>query len=219
MKRLISNITSLIVVLVLFSCSSSGQSKGKGADAGVRKVNLTAPKGKAIASFAEGCFWCSEHIFEELAGVDSAVSGYAGGKLVNPTYEQVCTETTGHAETVLVYYNPKVISYSQLLDAFFSSHDPTTLNRQGPDVGTSYRSAIFYLTPEEGELAKKAVQKWSPAFKKKIVTEIKPLTAFYRAEEYHQNYVEYNPSSGYVQNVSMPRFEQFKKTCKLTMKR
>ncbi|HCN83534.1 MAG TPA: peptide-methionine (S)-S-oxide reductase [Sphingobacteriaceae bacterium] len=219
MKRLLSNITSLVILLLFFSCNSSGQPKGKSADGGVRKVNLTASKGIAIASFAEGCFWCSEHIFEELAGVDSAVSGYAGGKVVNPTYEQVCTETTGHAETVLVYYNPKVISYSQLLDAFFSSHDPTTLNRQGPDVGTSYRSAIFYLTAEEGELAKKAVQKWTPAFKKKIVTEIKPLTAFYRAEEYHQNYVEYNPSSGYVQNVSMPRFDLFKRTCKLTMKR
>jgi peptide-methionine (S)-S-oxide reductase len=210
MKYLFNSIAIVIILLVFFSCNSNGQSK---------KVTLSAPKGKAIAAFAEGCFWCSEHIFEELAGVDSAVSGYAGGKTITPTYEQVCSETTGHAETVLVYYNPKVISYSQLLDAFFSSHDPTTLNRQGPDVGTSYRSAIFYLTPEEGDLAKKAVQKWTPEFKKKIVTEIKPLTAFYRAEEYHQNYVEYNPSAPYVQNVSMPRFDLFKRTCKLTMKR
>lgn len=210
MKHLYNTFPLLFILLVFFSCTSSGQSK---------KVSLSAPKGKAVAAFAEGCFWCSEHIFEALAGVDSAVSGYAGGKTVNPTYEQVCSETTGHAETVLVYYNPKVISYSQLLDAFFSSHDPTTLNRQGPDVGTSYRSAIFYLKPEEAELAKKAIQKWSPQFKSKIVTEVKPLTAFYRAEEYHQNYIEYNPSAPYVQNVSLPRFDQFKRTCKLTMKR
>src|SRR4051812_19702505 len=126
MKHLFNSTAVAIILLVVFSCNSNGQSK---------KVNLVAPKGKAIASFAEGCFWCSEHIFEELAGVDSAVSGYAGGKTATPTYQQVCSETTGHAETVLVYYNPKVISYSQLLDAFFSSHDPTTLNRQGPDVG------------------------------------------------------------------------------------
>ncbi len=182
-------------------------------------VNLKVPQGKAIASFAEGCFWCSEHIFEELAGVDSAVSGYAGGKTKNPTYEQVCAETTGHAESILVYYNPKKISYAQLLDVFFSSHDPTTLNRQGPDVGTSYRSAIFYSSPGEKELALQAVKKYTPTFPKPIVTEIAPLKEFYRAEEYHQNYVDYNPSSGYVQNVSMPRFQQFKRACKLKMKR
>jgi peptide-methionine (S)-S-oxide reductase len=213
MKRF-GTIPVIALAFVFFSCNLSGQSK----NGGVRKVSLTAPKGKAIASFAEGCFWCSEHIYEALAGVDSAVSGYSGGKTINPTYEQVCSETTGHAESILVYYNPKVISYSQLLDAFFSSHDPTTLNRQGPDVGNSYRSAVFYMTPAEGELVKQAIAKWKPAFKSPIVTEVKPLTAFYRAEEYHQNYVVYNPSSGYVQGVSMPRFEQFKRTCKLTMK-
>lgn len=214
MKRIIQSISVLALLIVLFSCNSSGQAQSKNTLVKIKPAN-----GKAVAAFAEGCFWCSEHIFEELAGVDSAVSGYAGGKTKNPTYEQVCTETTGHAETVLVYYDPKKISYSQLLDVFFTSHDPTTLNRQGPDEGTSYRSAVFYLTPQEGELAKEAVKKYSPRFKKAIVTEIKPLTAFYRAEEYHQNYVEYNPSSGYVQNVSMPRFQQFKRECKLKMKR
>jgi len=220
MKYLPNIIATIFITLIFFACNSSGPSPLKFFSADeVRNVSLKAPEGKAIASFAEGCFWCSEHIFEEIAGVDSAVSGYAGGKTVKPTYKEVCSETTGHAETVLVYYNPKVVSYTQLLDAFFSSHDPTTLNRQGPDVGTSYRSAIFYLSPEEGELAKKAVLKWAPTFTEPIVTEIKPLTAFYRAEEYHQNYVEYNPSSGYVQNVSMPRFDLFKRTCKLTMKK
>ncbi|WP_423149746.1 peptide-methionine (S)-S-oxide reductase MsrA [Rubrolithibacter danxiaensis] len=201
---------------IFISCNTSGQSKNSKKD---HKVNLSATPGKAVAAFAEGCFWCSEHIFEELAGVDSAVSGYAGGTTKNPTYEQVCSETTGHAETVLVYYNPKVISYSDLLDAFFTSHDPTTLNRQGPDEGTSYRSAIFYNNEQEHELAKQAVRKWTPSFKNPIVTEIAPLKAFYRAEEYHQNYTAYNPSSPYIQNVSMPRFQKFKRECKLKMKK
>jgi len=193
------------------ACNLSGQQRST-------QVKLSAPSGKAIAAFAEGCFWCSEHIFEEIAGVDSAVSGYAGGRTKNPTYEQVCTETTGHAETVLVYYNPRVVSYADLLDAFFASHDPTTLNRQGPDEGTSYRSAIFYSGPAEQELVRKAIMKWSPAFKKPIVTEVAPLKAFYRAEEYHQNYASSNPNDGYIRGVSMPRFQAFKKVCKLKLK-
>jgi peptide-methionine (S)-S-oxide reductase len=181
-------------------------------------VKLSAPANKAIAVFAEGCFWCSEHIFEEIAGVDSAVSGYTGGHLKNPTYEQVCTETTGHAEAIMVYYNPAVVSYSQLLDAFFSSHDPTTLNRQGPDEGTSYRSAIFYRNKEEEQLVRKAIMKWTPAFKKPIVTQVVALGPFYRAEESHQNYAKSNPASSYIRNVSMPRFESFKRACKLKLK-
>ncbi len=195
----------------LFSCNLAGQHK---TDA----VKTAAPPGKAIAVFAEGCFWCSEHIFEEIAGVDSAVSGYTGGHLKNPTYEQVCAETTGHAEAIMVYYNPKVISYSDLLDAFFTSHDPTTLNRQGPDIGTSYRSAIFYNTPAEEELVRKAIMKWTPAFKKPIVTEVARLKTFYRAEEYHQNYAASNPGNSYIRGVSMPRFEAFKRECKLKLK-
>ncbi|TZF86130.1 peptide-methionine (S)-S-oxide reductase MsrA (plasmid) [Pedobacter sp. BS3] len=212
MKNLIRSLTGFLA-LCLLACNSSGQAKKTDTS-----IKLTAPKGKAIAAFAEGCFWCSEHIFEEIAGVDSAVSGYAGGHVKNPTYKQVCSETTGHAETVLVYYNPKVVSYSDLLDAFFSSHDPTTLNRQGPDVGTSYRSAIFYTDASQLEQAKQAIRKWTPSFKKPIVTQLEPLKAFYRAEEYHQNYEEYNPSSAYIQGVSVPRFNAFKQKCKLQLK-
>jgi peptide-methionine (S)-S-oxide reductase len=212
MNKFVNTAGALLLLVLISSCSLMGQ------PGSVHPIKLVAPKGKAIAVFAEGCFWCSEHIFEELAGVDSAVSGYAGGHVKNPTYEQVCSETTGHAESVLVYYNPKEISYSQLLDAFFSSHDPTTLNRQGPDAGTSYRSAIFTTDTTQPALAKQAVRKWIKSFKDPIVTQIKPITAFYRAEEYHQNYVEYNPSQGYVQGVSMPRFDLFKRTCKLKMK-
>lgn len=197
--------------LLFSACNLSGQQK-------TTEVKLTTHPEKRIAVFAEGCFWCTEHIFEEIAGVDSAVSGYTGGSVKNPTYEQVCSETTGHAEAIMVYYDPKIVTYSDLLDAFFTSHDPTTLNRQGPDVGSSYRSAIFYNTKDEEELVRKAIMKWTPAFKNPIVTEVAQLKNFYRAEEEHQNYAAENPSNAYIQNVSMPRFESFKRECKLKLK-
>jgi peptide-methionine (S)-S-oxide reductase len=213
MKRYLKYLSSSLIVLLFFSCNAQTSKNRNTA------VKLVPPAGKAIAAFAEGCFWCSEHIFEDLAGVDSAVSGYSGGHTKNPTYEEVCRETTGHAEAVLVYYNPRVISYDDLLEVFFTSHDPTTLNRQGPDVGTSYRSAIFYNSEKELEAAKNAIRKFGKTFKNPIVTQLSKLTAFYRAEDYHQNYVAYNPSSGYVQNVSLPRFQAFKRTCKLKFKK
>jgi peptide-methionine (S)-S-oxide reductase len=198
----------VLATITLFSCTAQTNKKPQ-TDL---KLNLTPPTGKAVAAFAEGCFWCSEHIFEAVVGVDSAVSGYAGGKTINPTYELVNTETTGHAETVLVYYNPKVVSYAELLHVFFTSQDPTTPEQQGPDRGNSYRSIIFYSTPEEKELAEKAKVAYGPSFKKPIVSEIKPLTAFYKAEDYHQDYIEQNPYSSYVIGVSIPRYKSFEKT-------
>lgn len=197
----------------MLSCNTSGQQPKQ------TEVKVSTAGKKAVAAFAEGCFWCSEHIFEELDGVDSVVSGYAGGHTANPTYEEVCTEKTGHAETVLVYYNPSKITYAQLLDVFFTSHDPTTLNKQGPDEGSSYRSAIFYNSPEQQNMALEAIKKWTPAFKSLIVTEVAPLKKFYRAEEYHQNYAKENPYNSYIQNVSAPRFESFKRECKLKFKK
>lgn len=183
-------------------------------------MELTAPKGKAIAAFAEGCFWCSEHIFEAVVGVDSAVSGYAGGHVPDPTYELVNTETTGHAETVLVYYDPAKVSYEELTRVFFTSHDPTTKDRQGPDVGNSYRSVLFYMTPAEKTIAEKSLKEYdnSGMFSRPIVSEISELKEFYRAEEYHQDYIEHNPGSGYVRGVSLPRFEKFKRTYKGKLK-
>ena len=215
MKRYLNIIPTLSIILVLFSCDAISQKKTD-----VRKVKLTAPKGKAIAAFAEGCFWCSEHIFEAVIGIDSAVSGYAGGTVPNPTYALVNTETTGHAETVLVYYDPKVISYSELCKVFFASHDATTPDQQGPDRGSSYRSILFYTGPTEKSAAQPAVKDItnSGRFRKSIVTELKPLTEFYRAEEYHQDYIEHNPNQGYVRAVSIPRFELFKKTYKGKLK-
>lgn len=215
MKRYLNIIPALSILLVLFSCDAISQKKSD-----VRKVKLIAPKGKAIAAFAEGCFWCSEHIFESVLGVDSAISGYAGGKVPNPTYDLVNTETTGHAETVLVYYDPKLVSYAELCKVFFASHDPTTPNQQGPDKGSSYRSILFYMGEAEKVIAQQAVKDITKSgrFKKAIVTELKPLTEFYRAEEYHQDYIEHNPNQGYVKAISIPRYNLFKNTYKGKLK-
>lgn len=207
-----------ILSLIILISACNGQQKKKEGD--VRQVPLDAPAGRAIAAFAEGCFWCSEHIFEAVVGVDSAISGYAGGHTPNPTYELVNTETTGHAETVLVYYDPSKVSYEELTNVFFTSHDPTTPDRQGPDVGSSYRSILFYLTPEEKLIAEQSLQTYSQSgmFSDPIVTEIKKLEAFYRAEEYHQDYIEHNPNSPYVVGVSLPRYEKFRVTYKGQLK-
>lgn len=211
---------SIIAILAFgFSCSTNQKVSGDEAAAkttDVYKVELEAPPERAIAAFAEGCFWCSEHIFEAVVGVDSAVSGYAGGHVPDPTYELVNTETTGHAETVLVYYNPEIISYEELTKVFFTSHDPTTPDRQGPDHGNSYRSILFYSTPQELDIALKAKEEFSNSgmFSDPIVTEIAPLKEFYRAEQYHQDYIEHNPYSPYVMNVSIPRYEKWKRTYK-----
>lgn len=205
------NTYAVLIVMMTFCVSACAQKNKQ-----VREVNLIPVKGKAIAAFAEGCFWCSEHIFEAVVGVDSAVSGYAGGTTKNPTYELVNTETTGHAETVLVYYDPKIVSYEELTKVFFTSHDPTTKDRQGPDVGSSYRSILFYQTEQEKTIANQSLSSFSTSgmYKKPIVSEIKKLTAFYRAEEYHQDYIEHNPTNSYVRNVSIPRYQLFLKNYK-----
>ncbi|MEQ8303000.1 MAG: peptide-methionine (S)-S-oxide reductase MsrA [Cyclobacteriaceae bacterium] len=215
MKSLKGLISSLLIVTLFASCS--GQSKKASATqekTEVYEVSLTPPAGKAIAAFAEGCFWCSEHIFEAVVGVDSVISGYAGGTTNNPTYARVNTETTGHAETILVYYDPSIIDYKELTNVFFTSHDPTTKDRQGPDRGNSYRSILFYSTPQELDIAVAAKKRYEEGglFANPIVTEIAPLKAFYRAEGYHQDYIHHNPGSPYVIGVSIPRYELFKKT-------
>lgn len=215
MKRLFLIVPAVFAVIVLFSCDAVSQKKQD-----VRKISLKAPKGKAIAAFASGCFWCTEHIFEAVAGVDSAVSGYAGGHKANPYYELVNTETTGHAESVLVYYDPKKVTYAELVKVFFASHDPTTPDQQGPDRGSSYRSILFYSSPAEKALAQQAVRDVTKSgrFRNPIVTELKPLTEFYRAESYHQDYIEHHPNDPYVRSVSVPRYELFKKTYKGKLK-
>lgn len=163
-----------------------------------------------LAVFGGGCFWCTEAIFEELKGVVSVMPGYAGGTTTDPTYERVCTGTTGHAEVIKIEYDPEKISYSDLLTVFFATHNPTTLNRQGNDVGTQYRSAIFYTTEEQKEEAEAFIKKLNESGPT-VVTEVKPLKAFYEAEEYHRKYYKNNTDVPYCQIVINPKLEKLKK--------
>ena len=162
---------------------------------------------RETATLAGGCFWCLEAVFDPLAGVESVVSGYTGGRHPNPSYEAVCTGVTGHAEAVQVTFDPSVLSYADLLELFFAFHDPTTLNRQGPDTGTQYRSAIFVHTPEQKAIAEATVARLTAekVFPDPIVTEIVPLAEFYTAEAYHQGYYQRNPSQGYCAAVIGPK--------------
>ena len=168
------------------------------------------PDGIQTATFGAGCFWCTEAVFQQLKGVESVVSGYSGGEVKNPTYRQVCTGTTGHAEVIQITYDPKVISYADLLEAFWKTHDPTTLNRQGHDEGTQYRSVVYYHTAEQKELAEHYKQKLdeSGAFADPIVTEIAPFEKFYPAEDYHQNYFNDNGRQPYCQAVIRPKVDK-----------
>jgi peptide-methionine (S)-S-oxide reductase len=187
----------------------------------IQNESLNAAAGKLdTATFAEGCFWCTEAFFQQLKGVEKVVSGYSGGHVPNPTYEQVCTGTTGHAEASEIIYDPSVISYDQLLEAFWESHDPTTLNRQGNDVGTQYRSVIFYRNEAQKQKAEAYKQKLnaSGAFSAPIVTAIEPLRNFYPAERYHQDYYENNPNQPYCQMVIRPKLEKFRKVFKDELK-
>lgn len=165
------------------------------------------------ATFGNGCFWCSEAIFKNLKGVESVVSGYSGGTTVNPSYEEVCTGRTGHAEVIQITFNPEIISYNELLEVFWKTHDPTTPNRQGADVGTQYRSVIFYHNERQKKMAefyKEELSK-SKIWDNPIVTEITPYKNFYKAENYHQNYYENNTSKPYCNLVITPKVEKFKK--------
>jgi peptide-methionine (S)-S-oxide reductase len=168
---------------------------------------------RAVATFAGGCFWCTEAVFSELEGVDRVIPGYTGGATPHPSYEQVCTGETGHAEAIELTYRPDRISYRDLLVVFFTTHDPTTRDRQGNDVGTQYRSAVFYRTPEEKATAEAVVRELEAekVFRHPVVTEIVPLQVFYPAEEYHHDYYRKNPERGYCQAVIAPKLSKFRK--------
>jgi len=168
---------------------------------------------REVATLAGGCFWCLEAAFQDLKGVENVQSGYAGGRVANPSYEDVCTGTTGHAEVVQITFNPQVVSFEDLLHVFFTIHDPTTLNRQGADVGTQYRSAIFYHSPEQKATAERVIAELQAQklWDEPVVTELKPLTAFYPAEEYHRDYFRRNPTQGYCQAVIAPKVAKVRK--------
>jgi peptide-methionine (S)-S-oxide reductase len=174
--------------------------------------NMISPMKTDTATFGTGCFWCTEAIFQQLKGVLQVIPGYSGGHVKNPTYNQVCTGLTGHAECLQIIYDPDTISYEELLEVFWKTHDPTTLNRQGNDIGTQYRSVIFYHNEQQRLLAEKYKKELdaSGAFDRPIVTEISPMTAFYPAEDYHRNYFNLNPQQAYCQTVIAPKVEKFK---------
>lgn len=183
------------------------------AQGGSTAKGKTMESNKETATLGAGCFWCVEAIYERLEGVESVASGYTGGTVKNPTYEQVCTGRTGHAEVIQVTFDPKKISFQELLEVFFKTHDPTTLNRQGADVGTQYRSAIFYHSPAQkasAEQVKKEIEA-AKVWDDPIVTEISPFTVFYKAEQYHQNYYDQNSSQPYCMMVINPKLSKFRK--------
>ena len=174
---------------------------------------MSAEKSTELATLAGGCFWCLEAVYKELRGVTRVVSGYAGGHVESPTYREVCEGTTGHAEVVQVAFDPSAVSYKELLEVFFTIHDPTTLNRQGGDVGSQYRSAVFYHSPEQRETAEQVIAEMSAArvWDSPIVTEVAPLDKFYPAEGYHQDYFEKNPTQPYCRAVVAPKVSKFRK--------
>ncbi len=186
-------------------------------------MNETIPQNikTEVATFGNGCFWCTEAIFQQVNGVLKVESGYAGGHVDNPTYKDICTGLTGHAECLNITYDPSKISFDELLEIFWQTHDPTTLNRQGNDVGTQYRSVIFYRNAEQKALAEKYRESLnkSGAFDDPIVTTLEPFTTFYKAENYHQNYYNENGSAPYCQFVIRPKMEKFQKAFKNKLKR
>lgn len=193
--------TGIYFVILLLSLSACAQ----------KKENMN--ENLATATFGNGCFWCTEAIFQQLKGVESVLPGYTGGTVKNPSYKEVCTGTTGHAEAIQIKYDPEVISYRELLEIFFYTHDPTTLNRQGNDIGTQYRSAIFYHDAEQKREAEEIIAALTAeaVYEDPIVTEVTAHEVFYLAEDYHQNYYNNNKNQGYCRAVINPKLDKFMK--------
>jgi peptide-methionine (S)-S-oxide reductase len=209
---------SLIFGLVFTSCTAKEKPIIK--DDFKEPVKVKEIEGMEFATFAGGCFWCTEAVFLEIKGVEKVVSGYIGGKTKNPTYKDICTGETGHAEAIQITYNPKEVAYEDLLEVFFGTHDPTTLNRQGADVGTQYRSEIFYHSEAQKVKAENYIELLvkEKLYDKSIVTKISSATQFYPAEDYHQNYYNQNSSQGYCQMVIAPKLEKLHKYYKSKLK-
>ncbi len=206
---------SLAGVIVLMSCTNPNkgiQSKSSQSNQNQKTKNMET-KNLDTATFGGGCFWCVEAVYQQLNGVISVASGYAGGQRANPTYEQVCSGASGHAEVIQIVYDTTKISFDELLQVFWTVHDPTTLNRQGADVGTQYRSVVFYHSEHQKETTQSYIEKLNKehAFANPVVTEASPITTFYKAEDYHQNYYNDNQNQPYCSFVIQPKMEKFKK--------
>lgn len=206
---------ALIAGLFLFSCQTQGNSSNTKKEPVSEEINYQKLD---TATFAGGCFWCVEASFEQIQGVAEAVSGYAGGDKSTADYRLVSSGRTDHAEAVQIYYDPSIIDYETLLEIFFTAHDPTQLNRQGPDVGAQYRSEIFYHNEEQKSLAEAKMKELAPEFPDPIVTKISRLEGFFKAEDYHQDYEEKHPNNSYIVNVSRPKIEKVAKKFKDRLK-
>jgi len=225
LKKLKKISTKFIFILLTGNIISCAQTNDKNT-ATMTTNNIQNPTSNIdhsqdTATFGAGCFWCVEAVFQSLEGVDTVISGYAGGKIKNPSYKEVCSGNTGHAEVCQINFDPNKISYEDLLKAFWLSHDPTTMNRQGNDEGTQYRSVIFYHNDTQKEIAKKLKKELdaSGSWDAPIINEISPLTNFYAAENYHQNYYNSNPNQSYCSYVIGPKLEKFKKVFKEKLKK
>lgn len=209
-------VIALLFPLIFVSCNA----KDKNAIPYKNMTQSTMEQKEEVATLAGGCFWCTEAIFLELKGVKKVVSGYIGGKTINPTYKEICTGTTGHAEAIQITFDPSVVSFGELLEIFFATHDPTTLNRQGNDVGTQYRSEIFYHSEKQKEITKDYINLLSQekTFSSPIVTKLSPAVTFYPAEDYHQNYYNQNKTQSYCHYVITPKIEKLEKYYKAKLK-
>lgn len=209
-------VVPLLILFIQIECNAGSKAGKK-----FEEEKMIDTTNTGLATFGAGCFWCTEAVFQRVKGVLKVESGYSGGTVPNPTYEAVCTGITGHAEVTQITYDPKIISYAELLEVFWKTHNPTTLNRQGADVGTQYRSAIFYHNNEQKELAEKYKRQLDEAkiWDTAIVTEISPFKKFYKAENYHQNYYNNNSSAPYCSFVITPKLEKFEKIFKDRLKK
>lgn len=207
----LSKLCFLAPLFFIFTSCSEAKTERSTSSAANLAVALEDTTGLAKATFAGGCFWCTEAYFERLQGVQAVISGYSGGTKANPTYQEVIAGQTNYAEVVQVYYDPEQISYQELVEVFFATHDPTTLNRQGPDYGKQVRSVAFYRSPEEKDIIETYIQKLEDAgkYRDNIVTEVQPLKKFWEAENYHQDYYRLNPSDPYVVSVARPKVRKF----------
>lgn len=206
----------IVLISILFSLSTGCKNNSENQEpeselATADPVEVTAQNGLERAYFASGCFWCVEAVFESVKGVKEAVSGYAGGHTKNPTYEESNTGKTGHAEAVEVIYDPNVIDFATLTDVYFGSMNPTQKNGQGPDIGSQYRSILFYQNEEQKKIIEKKIEEISKDYDKPIAVEVMPFQKFWKAEEYHQNYERNHPNDRYIRNVSIPRINKFKR--------
>ena len=215
-----SSIFLLGLISVIFSCNSTKKNVANDTEEPKNEMTTDSIDANSTATFGAGCFWCVETLFAQLKGVDTVLSGYAGGTVKNPTYKEICTGETGHAEVIQISYDSSLLSYTELLEVFFNVHDPTTLNRQGNDEGTQYRSTIMYANEEQKNMAQEYINQIDAngTFQNKIVTTLEPMDTFYVAEDYHQDYYNQNGGQPYCQYVVRPKVEKFKKKFKDKLK-